>query len=179
MSSILCVSFLVHSQTQKFEADLSGAGTWDASQRSVELARLGIEDCDLIDSKVRRRLQRGKNAFPHPLPARETSEPSFPGASCPGLTAARSGEHPCNGLLHMPVILEQARKRPRPEDINHPALLGYFLRRRSARKTWDSTVRRFSRAAEPQYARQQSCTISIINIIITIVMLNIFNQDAS
>ncbi|CAM9335143.1 unnamed protein product [Ascophyllum nodosum] len=71
-------------ETQKFEADLSGAGTWDASQRSVELARLGIEDCDLIDSK--------------------------------------------------------ARKRPRPEDINHPALLGYFLRRRSARKTWDSTV---------------------------------------
>lgn len=32
-------------QTHKFEEELGGAGQWGSSKRSVELAKLGLEDC--------------------------------------------------------------------------------------------------------------------------------------
>lgn len=35
----------ISAKTHKFEAELDGAGQWGTSKRSVELAKLGLEDC--------------------------------------------------------------------------------------------------------------------------------------
>ena len=32
-------------QTHTFEAELGGAGQWGTSKRTLELAKLGLEDC--------------------------------------------------------------------------------------------------------------------------------------
>lgn len=37
--------FLLSVQAKTFEAELGGAGQWGASKRTVELAKLGLEDC--------------------------------------------------------------------------------------------------------------------------------------